>query len=59
MKPHIFKSVIYDGTWACCSKKSTPWGHRVCVPDGAVYYGRTPAEAYNNWKEHHVGSARS
>ena len=65
MTPHLWKSVLTArrGQWACASKRG-PLGTnttlpRIYYPYGDVYYGRTPLEAYNNWRTHNVGSTRS
>ena len=62
MKPHLWLSVLRHkrGQWACCTAQNTPTGavrKRILRPNGGIFYGDTPEVAYNNWKEHHVGSA--
>lgn len=62
MKPHLWLSVLRQkrGQWACCTAQTTRPSivhKRVRLPVGEIFYGDTPEVAYNNWKEHHVGSA--
>ena len=63
-KPHIWLSVVRSrkNKWACCTSRRSesmygPGRFLTPYPHGIVVYGDTPTEAYNNWKEHHVGSA--
>ena len=62
MKPHIWKSTMLNrrGLWVCClARITTPsinYG-RVRLPVGEVFYGATPAAAYERWKDSHVGSS--
>lgn len=61
MKPHIFKSVIYPGVWACCAKVRTDHAGRIYAPAprALIVYATTPRNAYKRWKEYYyyVGSA--
>lgn len=60
MKPHLWLSALSEkaGQWACCTARTTRRGMiygRVRTPVGEIFYGTTPTDAYNNWKEYHVG----
>ena len=51
MKPHIFKSVLYTGLWACVTAQKWPYRQRKLgpVPRAHVVYGTTPHLAYKRW----------
>ena len=61
MKPHLWLSLRKKrGKWACCAARNVSPSivdGRVLTPVGEIFYGPTPAAAYNKWKDHHVGSA--
>ena len=71
MTPHLFKSCLIKGKWACCAKtlNDDPLIGRAYkpLPAAAITYGRTPLEAYKEWMKYfapakeatNVGSARS
>ena len=54
MKPHLFRSVVHPGMWACMLARSAIRGQRNLepVPNAVVIYGITPRDAYLRWKEH-------
>ena len=51
MTPHLFKSCLFPGKWACCAKTLNDTGIRAYnpLPKAEITYGRTPAEAYKEW----------
>ena len=52
MKPHIFKSRVHPGQWACVAARPTrPGCARKLAPvtDEPFIYGDTPTEAYKEW----------
>ena len=54
MTPHLFKSVVYGGLWACCAKQpaSDPRRRYEPVPQALVVYGANPRHAYERWLEY-------
>lgn len=53
MKPHIFKSRVYRGLWACCAKRLSDGPRRYePVPWAPVVYGANPHHAYERWSEY-------
>ena len=54
MTPHLFRSRLFPGEWACCAKTLDDTGSRAYkpLPEAELTYGRTPAEAYNEWMEY-------
>ena len=54
MTPHLFKSRLIPGEWACCAKTLDDTGSRAYkpLPEAELTYGRTPAEAYKEWMEY-------
>ena len=53
MKPHLFRSRLFRGEWACCAKTldDDPRTGRAYkpMPEAAITYGTTPTEAYKEW----------
>ena len=52
MTPHLFRSRMFPGQWACCAKTvdATPTGRAYKpLPEAEITYGRTPPEAYKSW----------
>ena len=58
MKPHLYPSRQYPGSWCCTDAKKVepyrehcaPWPTRILLPAGGpCYYGRNQTEAYLNW----------
>jgi len=56
MKPHLFRSVVHPGMWACMLARPTISGHRKLepVPNVVVIYGITPRDAHFRWKKYHM-----
>ena len=54
MTPHLFRSRLFPGEWACCAKTLDPCGSRAYkpLPAAEITYGITPTEAYNSWMEY-------
>ena len=56
MKPHLFRSRVFKGEWACCAKTldDDPRSGRAYkpMPEAAITYGTTPTEAYKSWKRY-------
>ena len=54
MTPHLFLSRLLPGCWACCAKTLSHCNQRVYkpLPEAAIVYGSTPAEAYKEWMEY-------
>lgn len=52
-KPHIFKSVVRPGLWACVTAQK--WPHRKLRPvlGAPVFYGAVPAQAYARWQAYY------
>ena len=53
MTPHLFRSRLFPGEWACCAKTLDPCGSRAYkpLPEAEITYGITPTAAYNSWME--------
>lgn len=54
MKPHLFRSVVHPGMWACTLARPAISGPRKLepVPNAVVIYGITPRDAHFRWKEY-------
>ena len=54
MTPHLFRSRLFPGEWACCAKTLDPCSSRAYkpLPEAEITYGRTPTEAYNSWMKY-------
>lgn len=54
MTPHLFRSCLFPGQWACCAKTLDPCSSRAYkpLPEAEITYGRTLAEAYNSWMKY-------
>ena len=58
MKPHLFRSRLFTGEWACRAKTldDDPRNGRAYkpMPEAAITYGTTPTEAYKEWTRYFV-----
>ena len=54
MTPHLFRSRLFPGEWACCAKTLDPSRSRAYkpLPEAELTYGKTPTEAYNSWMKY-------
>lgn len=50
-KPHLFKSVVHPGLWACVAKRPSRNPRRAIepVPDAPIVYGANKYHAYERW----------
>ena len=58
MKPHLFRSVVHPGMWACMLGRPASSGPRKWepVPNAVVIYGITPRDAYLRWKKYNMAA---